>query len=156
MSGKTEKRITRRRFLGGMAGCGAAMSILGKCAGSVTSKPAVKKQWKMKMSAASVCYSSLPIEQACERIGALGFDGIDIWPTIFHCKHLEEVRTRLGAVGLKKLLKKHKLEISAFSVYGGGNGFKKYAELIGKAGGGVRRMPSSSEKPPAEPRRNCR
>ena len=120
-----------------MAVCGAATSILPKCAGAITPKPVVKKKWKMKMSAASVCYSSLPIEQAFERIGALGFDGIDIWPTIFHCKHLEEVRTRLGAVGLKKLLKKHKLEISAFSVYGGGNGFKKYAELIGKAGGGV-------------------
>ncbi len=126
--------ITRRSFLSSAAGCGAAMSLLQGCANTAAPKPG---KWKMKMSAASVCYSSLPIEQACERIAALGFDGIDIWPTIFHCKHLEDVRTRLGPDGLKELLEKHKLEISAFSVYGSGNGLKKYAELIGKAGGGV-------------------
>ena len=87
------------------------------------------------MSASSICYSSLPIEQACERIAALGFDRIDIWAPFGHCRHLEDVKKRLGVDGLKTLLKKHKLGISAFTFYG--HEFNEYAELLGQVGGGV-------------------
>jgi len=128
----TGKTITRRSFLGAAAGCGAAMSLLQGCANTPTPKPG---KWKMKMSASSICYSSLPIEQACERIAALGFDGIDIWAPFGRCKHLEDVKTRLGSDGLKALLKKHKLDIAAFTFYG--HDFKEYAELLGQVGGGV-------------------
>ena len=124
--------ITRRSFLSGVAGCGAAMSLLPKCVGAVL--PEAKK-WKMRMSASSVCYSSLSIEKTCEQIAGLGFEGIDIWAPFRHCKHLEDVRTRLGGKGLKALLTKHKLKISAFSYYG--HDFKKYAGLLGQVGGGV-------------------
>ena len=71
----TDKSITRRSFLGSAAGCGAAMSVLPMCVGAATAPKPKEKKWKMKMSASSVCYSGLPIEQACERIAALGFDG---------------------------------------------------------------------------------
>ncbi len=77
----------------------------------------------------------LPIEQACERIAKLGFEAIDIWSAHESCPHLDDVAKRLGAEGLKKLLAKHKLKLFAFSVYRGG--FERYAELLGKAGGGV-------------------
>lgn len=127
--------INRRNFIQGAAGCGAAISLLPVCVGADSEKPVKKKKWKMKMSASSVCYSALPIEQACERISALGFNGIDIWAPFGHCTHLEDVKTRLGADGLKALLKKHQLRISAFSFYG--HEFKEYAELLGKVGGGV-------------------
>ncbi len=126
------KAITRRSFLGGAARCGAAMSLLPGL--SEAASPEAKK-WKMRMSASSVCYSGLPIEQACERIAALGFDGIDIWAPFGHCRHLEDVKTRLGADGLKALLARHKLGIAAFSFYG--HGFKEYAGLLGQVGGGV-------------------
>lgn len=127
--------ITRRSFLGSAAGCGAAMSILPMCGcSSIASKPEEKK-WKMKMSVSSVCYSGLPIEQVCERIAVLGFKGVDIWAPFGHCRHLEDVKTRLGADGLKALLKKHKLDISAFTFYR--HNFEEYAELLGQVGGGV-------------------
>ncbi len=128
----TGKTITRRSFLGAAAGCGAAMSLLQGCANTPTPKPA---KWKMKMSASSICYSSLPIEQACERIAALGFDGIDIWAPFGRCKHLADVKTRLGPDGLKALLKKHKLDIAAFTFYS--RDYREYAELLGRVGGGV-------------------
>ena len=77
----------------------------------------------------------LPIEQACERIAKLGFEAIDIWSAHAGCPHLDDVAKRLGADGLKELLAKHKLKLYAFSVYQGG--YERYAELLGKAGGGV-------------------
>ena len=131
----TDKTITRRSFLGSAAACGAAMSALPVCLNAATESKPEEKIWKMKMSASSVCYSSLPIEQACERISALGFDGIDIWAPFGHCTHLADVKTRLGADGLKALLKKHKLKIGAFTFYS--RDYREYAELLGQVGGGV-------------------
>lgn len=129
------KIITRRNFIQRTAGCGAAMTLLPGYVSATSEKPVKKKMWKMKMSASSVCYSALPIEQAFERISSQGFDGIDIWAPFGHCTHLEDVKNRLGADGLKSLLKKHKLRISAFTFYS--RDFKEYAELLGKVGGGV-------------------
>ena len=49
--------------------------------------------------------------------------------------HLDDVLNRLGPGGLKALLEKHRLALCAFSVYAGG--YRRYAELLGGAGGGV-------------------
>jgi sugar phosphate isomerase/epimerase len=89
----------------------------------------------MRLSASTIAFSKLPIEQACERIARLGFEGVDIWSAYTGCRHLDDVQTRLGPVGLKKLLARNGLALYAFSVYVGG--YPRYAELLGRAGGGV-------------------
>ena len=91
--------------------------------------------WKMRLACSSINFSSLPIEQAVQRIAGLGFDAIDIWSAHAGCPHLDDVLDRLGPEGLKELLEKHKLDLYSFSVYAGG--YPRYAELLGKAGGGV-------------------
>ena len=93
------------------------------------------KKWRMRLSTSSIHFMELPIEQACERIAKLGFEAIDIWSAHQGCLHLDDVAKRLGAEGLKTLLAKHNLKLFAFSVYSGG--YERYAELLGKAGGGV-------------------
>jgi len=94
-----------------------------------------KEPWKMRLSCSSINFASLPIEKAIERIAALGFDAIDIWSGHAGCPHLDDVLNRLGPEALKELLAKNKLELYSFSVYAGG--YPRYAELLGKAGGGV-------------------
>ncbi len=132
MSILAKQPVSRRRFLAGVT-CGAAAAAApGLLAGGET---AGKKRWRMRLSTSSIHFSKLPIEKACERIARLGFEAIDIWSAHGGCPHLDDVLKRLGPDGLKKLLGRHKLELYAFSVYRGG--YKKYAELLGKAGGGV-------------------
>jgi len=94
-----------------------------------------RKKWKMRLSTSSIHFTGLPIEQACERIAKLGFKAIDIWSAHAGCPHLDDVAKRLGPEGLKELLAKHQLKLFAFSVFKGG--YERYAELLGKAGGGV-------------------
>ena len=118
--------LTRRGFLAGAVGAGVAAVSLGG------QKP---EKWQMKLSTSSIHYLHLPIEQACERIAKLGFEGIDIWSAHAGCPHLDDVVKRLGPDGLKKVLEKCGLKLFAFSVYRGG--YQRYAELLGKAGGGV-------------------
>lgn len=91
--------------------------------------------WRMRLTLSSVMYPELPIEQVCERAVQLGFEALDIWCPFDRCKHLDDVQQRLGADGLRDLLAKHRLSLGSFSVYGAG--FPKYADLIGKFGGGV-------------------
>lgn len=100
----------------------------------------------MRLSTSSIHFKGLPIEQACERIAALGFEAIDIWSAHENCPHLDDVASRLGPDGLRALLARHKLKLYAFSVYRGG--YAKYAELLGKAGGGVAVQGSA---PPCKP-----
>jgi len=104
------------------------------------------EKWRMRLSTSSIHFMELPIEQACERIARLGFEAIDIWSAHAGCPHLDDVAKRLGPEGLKKLLAKHKLKLFAFSVYKGG--YARYAELLGKAGGGVAVRGSA---PPCKP-----
>jgi sugar phosphate isomerase/epimerase len=92
-------------------------------------------RWTMRLSTSTVQFGSLPIEQACAQIAALGFEAVDFWPSNFGCPHLDEIQQRLGAEGLQELLAKNHLKLCAFSCYG--VGYPKYAELLGKAGGGV-------------------
>ncbi len=91
--------------------------------------------WRMRLSTSSIHFMELPIEQACEKIAQLGFEAIDVWSAHEGCPHLDDVLNRLGPDGLKELLARHKLRLFAFSTYSGG--YAKYAELLGKAGGGV-------------------
>ena len=119
--------VTRRGFLSGTVGATlAGASLAGE-------KP--EKKWEMKLSTSSIHYLHLPIEQACQRIAKLGYQGVDIWSGFAGCPHLDDVAKRLGPDGLKKMLADCGLKLFSFSVYRGG--YRRYAELLGKAGGGV-------------------
>jgi sugar phosphate isomerase/epimerase len=144
--------LSRRRFLG-RALCGAAAGALGGSlwtaggpaaaappesdtgAASVGTGEKAAAPWTMRLSCSSINFSSLSIEQACQRIAALGFEAIDIWSAHAGCPHLDDVAKRLGPSGLKDLLARNQLKLYAFSVYTGG--YPRYAELLGQAGGGV-------------------
>ncbi len=124
----------RRDFLKAI-GHGAATMAAAPILSASEQKPRAGKKWRMRLSTSSIHFMQLPIEQACERIAALGFKAIDIWSAHEGCPHLDDVAKRLGPEGLKKLLKDNKLKLFAFSTYRGG--YARYAELLGKAGGGV-------------------
>jgi sugar phosphate isomerase/epimerase len=126
--------LDRRNFLKAVSLSGA-MVIARPVLSGLAQEEAPDKTWRMRLSTSSIHFMELPIEQACERIAKLGFEAIDIWSAHEGCPHLDDVANRLGAEGLKKLLAKYKLKLFAFSVYSGG--YKRYAELLGKAGGGV-------------------
>ena len=121
------KPVNRRRFLLRASAAWAGLSAGLAGAGG--------RSWTMRLSASSIAFSGLPIEQACEQIARLGFAGIDIWSAHAGCPHLDDVQRRLGPDGLKAMLARYKLNLFAFSVYAGG--YPRYAELLGKVGGGV-------------------
>ncbi len=131
---RTVVAANRREFLGKAARGVAALAAGGVWA-AASPAPAAESRWKMRLSGSSVNFSSLPVEKACERLSALGFEAADIWCPFGGCTHLDDVQKRLGAEGLKEVLAKNKLKLYAFSVYNGG--LAKYAELLGKCGGGV-------------------
>ncbi len=133
MRNSNTQQFSRRTFLG-HAGLGAAAAVAAP--GLIGSNRAqAAEPWKMRLSTSSVQFSSLPIEKACEQIAALGFEAVDFWPANFQCPHLDEIEKRLGPEGLKELLAKHNLKLYAFTCYS--LGYPKYAELLGKSGGGV-------------------
>jgi len=146
MTESTGQGLNRREFLS-RAACVAAgaagVGMLGPRAAW-----GEKATWKMHLAASSIDFTKLPIEQACERIAALGFEAIDIWSPHAGCPHLDDVQTRLGPQGLKDLLAKNKLKLYAFSVYAGG--YPKYADLLGQAGGGVAVHGSAGKCDPKE------
>ena len=137
--------MPRRRFVRNLAWAtaGAAGLPLAKAADAPAAEP-----WRMRLSCSSINFMSLPIEEACERIAALGFEAIDIWSAHAGCPHLDDVLQRLGAAGLQELLERTKLKLYAFSVYQGG--YRKYAELLRKCGGGVAVRGSAGPCPPVE------
>ena len=130
-------QTSRRQFLGAVTGGAVAALARGS-----------ESAWQMRLSTSSIHYLHLPIEQACERIAALEFPAIDIWSAHQNCPHLDDVQRRLEAEGLKDLLARYKLKLFAFSVYRGG--YPKYAELLGKVGGGVAIRGSSRPVPANE------
>jgi sugar phosphate isomerase/epimerase len=138
---------SRREFLTRSALGGAALALAGPLS-SRSGAAAAPVPWTMRLSTSSIHFHKLPIEQACERVAALGFEGIDIWSAYQGCPHLDDVVKRLGGAGLKELLAKTKLKLFAFSVYVGG--FARYAELLGQAGGGVAVRGSEGPCPPAD------
>ena len=136
--------IGRRSFLK-LTGVAAASYAAGAASAA---DPVNAATWPMRLSTSSIHFMELPIEQACDRIAKLGFEAIDIWSAHEGCPHLDDVASRLGPDGLKELLDKHKLTLFAFSVYAGG--YARYAELLGKAGGGVAIQGSAGPCKPEE------
>ncbi len=134
--------VSRRRFLAQSAVTTVA------CAAGARAWAAPSEPWQMRLSTSSIHYMSLPIEEACERIAALGFEAIDIWSPHAGCPHLDEAKDRLGPDGLKALLERTKLKPYAYSVYRGG--FPKYADFIGAMGGGVAVRGNTRRHPPEE------
>jgi sugar phosphate isomerase/epimerase len=123
-------RLDRRTFLAGAA-AGALTPVLTRIPGAA----AAEGRWTMRLSTSTIQFSSLPVEEACKRIADLGFEAVDIWSPHEKCPHLDDIQARLGPDGLKALLERLKLKLYAFSVYAGG--YRKYADLLGKVGGGV-------------------
>jgi sugar phosphate isomerase/epimerase len=140
--------LDRRDFLGRTLCAAAALggSRVGAALAAAGNTAALP--WPLRLSCSSINFSSLPIEQACQRIAALGFEAIDIWSAHAGCPHLDDVAKRLGPTGLKDLLARHQLKLYAFSVYVGG--YRRYAELLGQAGGGVAVRGSAGPCKPGE------
>jgi sugar phosphate isomerase/epimerase len=128
--------VDRRTFLTA-AGCAVAAAAAPRLSCLAAAEPAANASWKMRLSTSTVHFSSLPIEDVCQRIAALGFEGIDIWcpSRMFGCPQLDEVEKRLGPAGLTDLLATHKLKLYSFTCYFGV--YPRYADLFGKVGGGV-------------------
>ncbi|MBN2129183.1 MAG: sugar phosphate isomerase/epimerase [Sedimentisphaerales bacterium] len=142
-----DAKIARRGFLRLMGAAAASHALPGPAhAATPTSEP--PRPWKMKLSTSSIHFMELPIEGACEQIAALGFEAIDIWSAHEGCPHLDDVAKRLGPDGLKAVLRQHKLKLFAFSVYSGG--YARYAELLGRVGGGVAIQGSAGPCKPEE------
>jgi sugar phosphate isomerase/epimerase len=137
--------VGRRRFLAAVGGTASAVATWGLGASSAVG---AGERWTMRLSCSSINFASLPIEEACQRIAAPGFEAIDIWSAHAGCPHLDDVQKRLGPAGLKELLARHKLKLCAFSVYTGG--YPRYAELLGKVGGGVAVRGSPAACKPAQ------
>lgn len=132
--------MNRRDFLRTTSALGAASLLTPSCA----TRSGARFRW----STSSIHFKSLPFEQACERIAALGYEAVDIWCAYDQCPHLDDVAQRLGADGLRAVLARNRLKLYAFSTYVGG--YAKYAKLLGDAGGGVAIQGSAGPCPPAE------
>jgi sugar phosphate isomerase/epimerase len=140
--------LTRRRFIQ-QAAAGVAMASGALLSRSfATDRPEAGSPWRCRLSTSSILLKGLPIEEACARIAALGFEAVDIWSAYDKCPHLDDAATRLGPSGLKALLAKHHLQLCAFSVYIGG--YPKYAELLGGVGGGIAIQGSAAPCKPEE------
>lgn len=144
---------SRRHFLQ-ITGAGALAWGAGLAGGCRTSSEIAEKRprregrWVLRQSTSSILFRELPIEQACERIAALGFEAVDLWSAYEDCPHLDDALTRLGPDGLRALLTRTGLRLGAFSTYVGG--FPKYAGLLGGIGGGVAVQGSAGPCPPEE------
>ncbi|MCL2347626.1 MAG: sugar phosphate isomerase/epimerase [Planctomycetaceae bacterium] len=93
--------------------------------------------FKPKWVCSSVNYSSLPLEEACQRIASLGYEAIDVWDSIegyLECPHLAEIAEKYHAEGFKKLLEKYHLNLGSFTVYMAK--YPKFAKLLGQCGSG--------------------
>ncbi len=136
--------LSRRAFLRRTAGAvgGVAIPSIASAAG------APEADWRLRLSTSTIQFSSLSIEKACERIAGLGFEAVDIWCAYENCPHLDDAAARLGPDGLAALLARHELKLFAFSTYVGG--YAKYAELLGKVGGGVAIQGSAGPCAPQE------
>ena len=134
--------LSRRTFLrhsgAALAGVGLARLLAPRRA-TGADQAAPKTPWPLRLSTSTVQFGSLSVEQACERIAALGFEAVDFWHAGFGSPHLNDIQKRLGAEGLKELLARHKLKLYAFTCYnvGAHADYPQFAELLGQAGGGV-------------------
>lgn len=134
--------MNRRRFVRNTA---AALS-LGAAATQWSACSSRPPRRDLRLSASSLLYKELTLEQACERIAGLGFEAIDVWSAYEGCQHLDDAARRLGGAGLRDLLARSRLKLCAFSTYIGG--YEKYAQFLGDAGGGVAVQGSAAACPP--------
>jgi sugar phosphate isomerase/epimerase len=142
------RKLARRRFIqGALIGAGAASSA-SFFRSLAAARADASSTWLCRLSTSSILFKGLPLEEACARIAALGFEAVDIWSAYDNCPHLDDAGKRLGPAGLKALLAKHYLQLCAFSVYVGG--YPKYAELLGGVGGGVAIQGSAAPCKPEE------
>jgi sugar phosphate isomerase/epimerase len=118
------RRITRRRLLASTVPAAAAARH------AIAAEP-----WPLRLATSSLLFWQSGIKEACRRIAALGFVGVDIWSAFGHCTHLEEAKANLGATGTRKLLADAGLELCAFTVYW--SGYAPFAEMLGQMGGGT-------------------
>lgn len=95
---------------------------------------AEETKWRMRLATSSIQFKQLSLEETCREISKLGFEAIDIWDKFDGCTHLDEAE-KLGGAGLKELLARHHLALSAITVYR--TSYERYAKLLGDAGGGV-------------------
>ncbi len=148
----TSQRPTwnRRSFLARAArglAASAALPALAPLAGPAA-RAADNGPWKMRLCGSTINFTKLQVEKACATLGELGFDAVDVWSAHAGCPHLDDVLQRLGPEGLKKTLQDNRLDLYSFSVYRGG--YAKYAELLGKVGGGIAVRGSAGACPPAD------
>ena len=135
MSGQHSKAIQRRKFLAVAACYASASTTASSMLTPMRALAADNDAWRLRLSASSINFHHLPIEQACQRIAELGFEAVDIWSAHQGCPHLDDVLDRLGPQGLQSVLATHQLKLFAFSVYRGG--YPRYAKLLADVGGGV-------------------
>jgi sugar phosphate isomerase/epimerase len=136
--------MNRRHFLGAAAGAVAGAVLAMPNHGA---SPALAG-WLMRLSTSTIQFKELPVEDACKRIADLGFEAVDIWSGYEGCRHLDDALERLGPDGVKDLLRRLSLKLYSFSTYVGG--YARYAELLGKAGGGVAIQGSAGPCEPAQ------
>lgn len=129
--------LSRRQFLATSA---AAVSLW---PWAVTRASALSEtpKWDMKLSTSSLHYRGLPLTEAVRRIGALGFQGIDVWAHFTWpaedplCEHLEEGLEQMGPEKFRALLAENKLTLNSASCYGAP--FSQFAQALGDCGGCV-------------------
>jgi sugar phosphate isomerase/epimerase len=89
----------------------------------------------VRLSAASLMFKELTLEQVCARIAGVGYEAIDIWGEQEGCPHLEDVAQRLGGSGLRELLERHQLQLYALTLPA--SAFDRYAGLIRESTGAL-------------------
>jgi sugar phosphate isomerase/epimerase len=93
----------------------------------------------MRLSTSSLHYRSLPLVEACRRIGDLRFQGVDVWSHFEWagplCEHLEEGLEKLGVDKFAALLRQHELQLFAASCYSAPS--RRFVPLLGRLGGCV-------------------
>jgi len=140
------RRVFLSRAASGLAAAAALPALGPSPAGGAPAQPS--GPWPMRLSGSTINFTKLPVEAAIAQFAELGFDAVDVWSAHAGCPHLDDVLNRLGPEGLKEVLAKNKLKLYSFSVYSGG--YRKYAELLGKSGGGVAVRGSGGACPPKE------
>ncbi len=135
MTSQSPSKTQRREFLASAARYASIAMAAQPILIPTWAASGAQDAWKVRLSASSINFQHLPIEQACQRIAELGFEAVDIWSAHEGCPHLDDVVNRLGPEGLQHVLAEQKLRLFSFSVYRGG--YPRYAKLLGDVGGGV-------------------
>jgi sugar phosphate isomerase/epimerase len=128
-------RLSRRQWLAASAAAVSAWPLAAAWAKASSEAP----KWNMKLSTSSLHYRGLSLTEAVRRIGALGYQGIDVWAHFEWagplCEHLEEGLERIGPEKFRTMLGENKLTLTSASCYS--VPFSRFAKLLGDCGGCV-------------------